>query len=75
MKKTPKSTATKSVPMAFGMMDRLLGQAAQALQADLTTNTDPHHEKGIILEIEAGKGAHLDLALENAIVVADQVVC
>ena len=61
--------------MAIGMMDRLLGQAVQALQADLTANTDPHHEKGIILEIEAGKGAHLDLALVNVIVVADPAVC
>ena len=60
--------------MAIGMMDRLLGQAVQALQEDLT-NTDPHHEKGIILEIEAGKGAHLDLALVNVIVVADPAVC
>ena len=59
--------------MAFGIMDRLLGLAVQARQQDLI-NTDPHHEKGIILEIEAGKGAHLDLALENAIVVADQAV-
>ena len=71
---TPNTTATNVAPMAIGMMDRLLGQAVQALQEDLT-NTDPHHEKGIILEIEAGKGAHLDLALENAIVVADQAVC
>ena len=71
----PNTTATNVAPMVFGMMDRLLGQAAQALQAHLTTNTDPHHEKGIILEIEAGKGAHLDLALAIVNVMADPTAC
>ena len=61
----------------LGMVMGLLRaeQAVAALQADLTASTDPHHEGGIVLEIKAGKGAHLDLALVNVIVVADPAVC
>ena len=73
MKKTPKSTATKSVPMAFGIMDRLLGLVVRARRQD-PTNSDPHHEREIMIEIGANEGPHLDLALENAIIIADHVV-
>ena len=71
---TPSTTATKNVPMAITMLDRLLELVVRARRQD-PTNSDPHHEREIMIEIEANEGPHLDLALENAIVVADHIVC
>ena len=47
-------------------------QAMAADQADLTANIDPHH---VVLEIKAGKGAHLDLALAIVNIMADPTAC
>ena len=64
---------TIMVSMVMGLLRA--EQAVAALQADLTASTDPHHEGGIVLEIKAGKGAHLDLALANVNVMADPTAC
>ena len=73
----PAVLARAAAPMLTIILGTVMGllraeQAMAADQADLTANIARHH---VVLEIKAGKGAHLDLALAIVNVMADPTAC